>query len=360
MWRSSVALAALLALGPAHASAKICLPPVFEGGTRLTPKQEPHVLWLEPLLRQHEVCRRPRRSGERRIFVFGNSGIFGYPFIQEQSAIARVNRRFEARGVPARLFNLAMIWSYAPKDALIVHESLRFEPDVLVVSLTLDDFYHLAPFGLPALDAFFQDNRNAVDRFASEDPPGVAEPLRGYRSSWSDVPAARYRWRQFRQSGLLVRAGIRAIGEWIRALWFPRLRERPAPTEPAHTSYDCAAVQRKFRLFWRSWQDWSPLPYLAQLRAERGIGVLVVNWPVAHEPVGNCYNARYDEEALATYDRWLRERTAKLGLPLLDLHDLLPADAFVDSIHPTQDGQRRVAVRLSGALEELLHEIDSR
>jgi len=355
MWRSKAGALLLLVLTAGEARGEICAPPFFDDGSRLYGTAGTQVLWLEPLLRQHEVCwRRAAREDEKRIFVFGNSSVLGFPHPNDKSAIGLVNRAFAESDIPAHLFNLAMPWTYGPKDALIIRSAQAFRPDVIVYSVTLDDSYHQAPAGFAPVDAFFLANSGAVDRFAGERPPGIQEPFGRYRAYWADDWPLEPAWRKFRQLGSLVRIGVGQVGRRVRRAWFPDLPYETAPLEPASTGYDCAEVQRRFDLFWRGGRDWSLLPYLAQLRRDTGVEILVVNWPVAHDPVGDCYNARYSARDLEDYSLWLQREVASRGFQYLDLHDALPATEFIDTIHPALEGQRRVALRLEAALLDIL------
>jgi hypothetical protein len=354
MWRSS-ALATLLVLAAAAPSpAQLCLPPLYEDGTRLIAPAETRVLWLEPLLRQHEVCwREPGSAAESRVFVLGSSGIFGYPHAAGETAVAAVNRSFDERGTPAHLFNLGMVWTYGPKDALILHEALRFEPDAIVYAVTLDDFYHRSPSGFPPVDSFFLANSRAVDRAAAAGLPGIGEAFERYRAHWTDDVAGEALWRSLRESGRLARVGARQIALRARAAWVPGAAGDPVPPEESRKGYDCEDVKR-FALHWIGWQDWSLLPWLADLQRASGTRVLVVNWPVAADPVGECFNSRYPKANFDDYNAWLARETEARGLRYLDLHDALGPDQFVDSIHPNVDGQRAVAERLEAALRALL------
>jgi hypothetical protein len=354
MWRSS-ALATLLVLAAAAPSpAQLCLPPLYEDGSRLIAPGEARVLWLEPLLRQHEVCwRRPATADEARVLVIGSSGIFGYPHAAPETAVAAVNRSFETSGTPAHLFNLGMVWTYGPKDALILHESLRFGPDVIVYAVTLDDFFHRSPSGVPSVDSFFLANSRAVDRAASAGIPSIGEAFERYRVYWSDDAAGEPLWRSLRESGRLARVSARQIALRARAAWVPGAGGDPLPREESTKGYDCEDVKR-FASYWIDWQDWNLLPWLAELQRTRGTRVLVVNWPVAGDPAGECFNSRYLAANFADYNAWLERETGARGLAYLDLHDALRADQFVDSIHPNADGQRAVAARLEAALRPLL------
>ena len=110
--RCAVLAAALfiLRLDAKPVQAWLCLPPIFDDGLRLHPRPVPQVFWLELLLRQHEICwYRPASARERRIAVFGNSTVYGFPLAAEESFTALLNQHFEARRVRARLFNLGFV-----------------------------------------------------------------------------------------------------------------------------------------------------------------------------------------------------------------------------------------------------------
>jgi hypothetical protein len=224
---------------------------------------------------------------------------------------------------------------------------------VIVYAVTLDDFFHSAPAGVPAVDTFFLSNSRAVDRAAESGLPGVGEPFELYRRYWSDDVAGETWWRSLRETGRLARFAARQVALRARAAWFPGMPAESPMLEPPKKSYDCDDVKR-FALHWIDWKEWSLLPWLAELQREHGTRVLVVNWPVAPDPKEDCFNARYLKANFDDYNAWLGRETRERGLAYLDLHDLLgPAD-FLDSIHPDADGQRAVAVRLASALRDLL------
>jgi hypothetical protein len=120
------------------------------------------------------------------------------------------------------------------------------------------------------------------------------------------------------------------------------------------TSYDCGKTTAQEAKMYKGWQDWNVLAYLQQLHDSDGIAVVVVNWPLAHEPVGECYNVRYSAAAVDSFNRWLQAECDARGLAYVDLHDLLPPDEFFDSSHPTAEGHRRIAQRLAPAVETAL------
>jgi hypothetical protein len=340
--------------GAACARAEICLPPVFEGGKRLAAVGESRVFWLDLLLRQHEVCwRAPATPDERRVFVFGNSGIFGLPVAARDTSVEVMNRSFVRDAIPARVYNLGYVFAYQIKDALIVREALRYRPDVIVYASTLSDQAHVSLVQFPPLIKFFNANSRAVDRFADEKPRGLAEPLANYQTMQKDVIRPRAAWQSLRDSGLMLRVAASHWARDIRQSWFPGASwAKPKVRRPA--PYKCGEVKQEFQKYFSDWQSWSTLAYLEQVREETGAEIIVVNWPVARDQRGDCYNARYTTSALAEYSRWLRSETERRRLHYVDLQDVLPASEFVDSAHLNAAGHRRVAGILGGKLRDVL------
>jgi hypothetical protein len=352
---AAAALAAALLLALSGSAAALCLPPVFEGGRRLHPVGSARVMSLALLLRQHEVCwRAPRAPDERRIFLVGNSAVFGFPLPVEETAWGILNPRLGEADPPAHVFNLGFVFSYQLKEALILHEALAYGPDAIVHGVTLDDFIHRAPIRWPQLATFFETNRSALAELADAGASGLGEPLSRYRELQGEADPPSEAFGLLRQAGLLLRAGLEANARWLLrdVLLSPALVPRPEPeVDPPRDRYDCGERRAWFEEHFQGWRDWNVLAYLEQVQRETGARVLVVNWPVAHEPRGACYNARYPASDLAAYNAWLAEETHARGLRYLDLHDLLPARDFVDSLHPNARGQYRVASRVR---EELL------
>jgi len=87
---------------------------------------------------------------------------------------------------------------------------------------------------------------------------------------------------------------------------------------------------------------------------------VVVHWPLNHQPSGACYDMRISDARLAQFLEWLKADTAERGLAYVDLHDLLRPDEFLDSLHLTAEGNRRVAAALAPAVENVLRRRMSR
>lgn len=352
-WRSSSTriLLFLVAVSAATARAEICLPPVFEGGRRLV-FDEMHVGSLNLLLRQHEVCwRSPASPDERRVFVLGNSSVLGFPHGADDTAIEILNRRFAEDGVAAHLFNLGFVYTYNLKDTLILREALRYEPDVIVLSVMLNDLVHVAPLRYLPIVKFFNGNSREVERFANEAPTAMGEPFALWRDFQADEVRGLAAWRTFRDAGRLVRIATRNWALDLRRQWFP---DMPPTRPPNERDYECDEAVTAFEERHADWQAWNPLAYLEQVRAETGAEILVVNWPAARNPQGRCFNHRYTFRALRFYRNWIAEQARSRGFHFVDLQPDFPQDEFFDSIHPSTAGQVTIARLIEPHLRELL------
>ena len=345
-WRSSLAAVALIALLPAGSAwAQVCWPPVVEDGQRLQRLGDMPVTWLPLLFRQHEVCWR-RGDDERRVFLTGSSGVHGFPLPARKSVAGQLN---SIGAHKAHFYNLGHLFTYQVKDALVVRESLRYRPDLIVHMLVLSDFVHRAPIRYQAIETFLEGNRGAVAEFAREAPPGLADPLARIRD---DLAGGRWTAavEDWRQTGRFVRMTANAHARRLRAsALHPVAAPPPTPPDPPSDDpdYDCAATLRQHQEAFAGWTEWNILEYLAAVREQTGVRVVVVDWPVARRPRGRCSSVRYPKRALREYRRWLRQTSDELDLPLLDYSTLLAASDFFDSIHPTAEGHRKIATQLA-------------
>ena len=362
-WLFSIAallVVSTAAVGETHRPS-LCLPHLFEEGMRLNDTAGIWVYWLELLLRQHEVCwRAPQQPDELRVFLYGNSAVFGYSLRPQDSFAYGLNERFDRRRIPAHIFNLGFAMTYQLKDALIMRASLTYQPDVIVYGVTLSDFEHVAPSPFFGIMQFFDVNRALALQFAAERPAGLEEPLEIYRSLLSMVSLEHSPAQQLWQLGAAIRAAAREHARRIPGKTSPDLPDDPEWTARRRTlRYDCGRIKEGIEQRFKDWQQWNILAYLKQLSDSTGVPVAIINWPVANEPVDDCYNVRYTNAALAEYNQWLAEQAHAAGFAYIDLHDFLSPEDFVDSLHVAPRGHRKLAERLAPFLDTWLSHIAS-
>lgn len=143
-----------------------------------------------------------------------------------------------------------------------------------------------------------------VERLAAQPAPNFGEPLERYREAQAESIRPSAAWIAMRQTGTLARSATRRFAMALRKRMFPELRERMPGVQKTNPRYACDPVVRDFETNSANWKQWHMLDFLAELREETGVEILVVNWPVAHQPRGDCYNIRYPTEAMSDYDDW--------------------------------------------------------
>jgi len=356
-WASSLLVLVLVASGVAGAAPRLCLPPAYDGGRRLHLAPSPDAYWLGTALRQHELCWRRGPADEERVLLLGNSAVFGHDLPADQTVAELMSRELARRGVNAHVFNAAWVTSYQLKDALILNEALRYEPDAIVWTVSPMDLTHRAPVLQEAMNAFFQANADELRRFIDERPAGLEEPLERYRPVAAVEPLVRP-WRRLRQLGRFTQSAVRQYGATLTAALAPTARAAPRPPAKGKrlgpSYYDCAAVTRRWKAHFTGWQEWNALAWLEALQNERGIPVLVVAWPVAPVLRWGCYNQFYPMEFPSAVTTWLAEETSRRGLAYLDLQRIVPVSEFADWTHLGADAHARLAARLVPAVARLL------
>ena len=312
----------------------------------------PDAFWLELLLRQHEVCWRSGREGEARVFLLGNSGPFGFPNRAEEALAGALNAHFDAARIPAHVFNLGMVNAYQLKDALILYQALRYDPDFILYAPTLGDFVHVAPLPYPTISELMVTNGTQLMALGATNPAGLlGKAIERYQLVFRLQDSRGFLW-TLRQIGTYVRSVVRQHANRLAVL-LSGVAPGPPPGVPTGP-YDCTKLKDLEARQFADWQRWNILAWLEQVSRERGIPVLVINWPRRAQPIDGCYNQRHTSAALEEWDGWLRAQTAVSGLAYLDFRQLLAPGDFVDSIHVAPRGHRRIAEALAPTLETML------
>ncbi|MBX3025600.1 hypothetical protein KF840_11905 [bacterium] len=338
-----------------------CLPPVFEGGQRLHSSPAPRVNWLPLALRQHQLCwHAALRPDEMRVIVLGSSAVFGLGIWASETFSALLTADLAAAGVDAAVFNLAWVNPYQLRDAIILREAMAFHPDAIIYPLTLAEFVHVAPnlYGPPY--AFFASNRNVVREMLADPPRGLEEPVQRYAAFPARADARAPLLERLRDLGSLTRAAAGELGAVLpTALGAPPGVPPGSNRKPA-APYDCEEVMAKQLRHFADWQSWNILAELEALHRETGVEVMVVYWPLAANPSGQCFSARFTYQDMADFGAWIGPEASRRGLAFVDLHDQLADDDFFDSVHVTAAGHRKVAERLRAPLDAMLERVRAR
>ncbi len=311
------------------------------------------VLWLELLLRQHELCSRSREHpAERRVVLVGGSGPFGFPYSAEYSVSGFMNESPTLARLNAHVFNLAMVYPNLTKAALIARKALDYDPNVIIYGVTLREFQHFAPSRWLPTRLFYRENYRDLSRFAADSPEGISEPVERNSEMASGQSVLMRAHLPLREIGLLATVAIQHYAEGFARWVYARPRGREEHVEP-DTDYDCETTLRRDSRF-DDWQEWNVLLYLAQLQREEGVDVLVVNWPIRERSKGECFNMWYSKRRVAEYSRWMQAETQRQGLRYLDFMQALPFDELFGDAHVRAEGNERLAGWIVLELESIL------
>lgn len=334
-----------------------CLPPLFEDGQRLHPLPAPSAYWLYPLLRQHQLCHDAlAHPNAPRAILVGNSAVYGHPLPVDSTFSGRLNQRLREHDAPGRVYNLAWVNAYDLRDAVILHAALEYQPDLIIYPLSLADVPHYAPSLFGSVAAFFDSNDTATRQMARERPAGLEEPFDLYETAFAKQGPAKGCWARLQDVGSLARAAAHAQAEKLARWADPAYTGPTFRTHTPKARYDCSETLAVEERTHRNWQQWNVLAYLKQLHDIYGTSILVLNWPVSHDPIGDCYNVRHSAVGIDEFNDWMRTESAARGLAYIDLHDLLPKELFLDSLHPSAEGHRRIADAVAPTVEALLRQ----
>ena len=352
---------------PRSTSAEVCLPSLAEQGRRLHEMPAPSVFWLELLLRQHEACWTADQPHDQlRVFFYGSSAVMGEPWRTEDTVTEHLNAIWKSIQVPAHAFNFGFGTTHATKDMLIVRESLRYHPDVIVYGAVPADFsrwiaaQYRRGAALPYLRLvrLMRNSAPTLLEFAAEHPAGLERPLKGYlrrldgfERSWTHP----WTW-PVRDVGAFVYTTLATRLRRAGGGWLGIVEPLGEPTAAVLEGYSCRATHLENRRDYRRWGEINSLAYLAEVRDRTGIPVVVVDWPITAESSGDCFNEDVTNSVVRGYRGWLRAEAQRLGLPLIDLSQTLFSRDFLDSLHPNARGQRKIAGALHPQLLPLLRQ----
>lgn len=315
-------------------------------GERLTER----TMKLPLKLRMHKLSQ-PKAPGEIRILMLGNSAVFGGLLPPQNSSAYHLQNFLEESPLTgrARVYNLAANGAYAQDDFLVLHEALKYQPDVVFWGVTLRDFHLPDRITKGPVAGFNVDYLMGLGPWYEEHGYGpLFKSLQNkfnIKKHWNiylDQRVSRY-WYLYRYRETLREI---AIDQALSLL-------------PAKLSWDVSNYyignQREFISIppkrWYKKKDYPfPNPTFAyfgamrDLAKENGATLVIFNMPTIF------HDLAYPQGWMAKFYDYLQEEMPKAGVDYLDLSALLaegPED-FHDYLHLTKQGNRKVA----GALGE--------
>jgi len=301
---------------------------------------------LDAMFASHEIAFGSKPADEYRVVLIGDSSVWGTLLRPEETLSGLLNAAHltVCDGRKVRVYNLGYPTISLTKDLLILAETMRYQPDLVVWPLTLEAF----PTDKQLSSPIVSHNASRVQALIQTYnlPFDVNDPLLQRPTFWDDTIIGQRR-------GLADLARLQMYG----VLWAATGVDQVYPADylRAQTDFDADV----------SFHDQQP-PELdesnlafdvieAGIRAAGETPVLIVNEPMLISTGKNSdlrYNFFYPHWAYDQYRQTMTEQSQQFGWKYLDLWNIIPATEFTNSaIHMTPAGEALFAARLSEAIQ---------
>ncbi len=296
---------------------------------------------LDAMFASHLVSR-PKSPDEFRVFLIGDSSIWGTLLHPEETLAGRLTaaglRACDGRQVT--VYNLAYPTISLEKDVLVLDRALVYQPDLILWGLTLKAFPGMNPSPSPLL-AF------NVDRLAQLLPASPAAAAVQEVSPFARLLDERRALADLYRHQLYgVPWAATGIDQDYNQIYEPAQRDFEADeTFNGRAPFDLAAEL-----------DFTPLRRGFELAGNTPLWLF--NEPMLISTGNNSdirYNFFYPRWAYDAYRPALAAEAQTQGWRYLDLWDLIPESEFTNSaIHLTPAGEQLLADRLARALQDAL------
>ena len=324
---------------------------VFPGRLRLPYGDNPNVAYnlslynLEAMFASHEISVAPKKQGEYRIILIGDSSTWGFLLPPGETLAACLNelKLSLPDGRLLHAYNLGYPVMSLTKDLLILSYAMRYEPDLIVWPLTLESF----PYDKQLFPPLLQNNPEPVRALIKdydlnldpESPQFVAQTIWdrtivGSRRSLADLLRLQFYGVMWASTG---------IDQDIPASYTPRQEDLPPDQNfhnllPPHISANDLAFD-----------------ILAAGVAMVGdTSVLFINEPMFISQGENSdirYNFFYPRWAYDDYRRLMAEASLDNGWNYEDMWDIVDSSEFTNSaVHLSPEGTRQFAHAIGQAI----------
>jgi hypothetical protein len=292
---------------------------------------------LDAMFASH-LASRAKATDEFRVFVFGDSSIWGTLLSNEQTLTGLLNEQGikTCDGKRVVFYNLGYPTLSLLKDTLFISRALQHEPDLILWPLTLESFPGMNPSTSPLLGY----NREEVKILF----PATETPEEKVQTIWDKIQEQRRGladWIRYQLYGVMWAAT--GIDQDLSQVWQPAQRDfDPDGTFNNREEFDLTDAL-----------DFTPLTTGIALAGE--IPVWLVNEPILISSGENSairYNFFYPRWAYDEFRQAMQDEANANAWNYLDLWNLVPESEFTNSaIHLTPAGEKLLAQRIAREIE---------
>jgi hypothetical protein len=294
---------------------------------------------LDVLFASHQASQ-PKAADEFRVFVLGDSSVWGTLLHPEETLTGQLNVQAlkTADGKRMVFYNLGYPTISLWKDVLILDHAMQFQPDLILWLNTLESF----PGMNPSTSPFLTENIDQLNRILVKHN----QPLMSVEKT------------SLLQKSLFSQR--RSIADWYRlqlygVLWAATGIDQTYPTDYTPAQRD---FEPDFKLNKLEPTDLTPLLDLAPITVGEKIAgdvpLWIINEPILISTGKNSelrYNFFYPRWAYDQFRQIMLEQVQKQGWNYLDLWDIVPQEQFTNSaIHLTPGGEALLVQRIASEL----------
>jgi len=300
---------------------------------------------LDAMFAAHLVADRSGTADELRVFLIGDSSVWGTLQRPEETLAGLINQQnLVVCGKQVTAYNLGYPTISLMKDLLILDYALEYQPDLIIWLVTLEAFPMEKQLTSPIVANNPDRIREIIQRYDLPlDPqsPGLVE-----LSYW----------------GRTILGQRRALADLIRHQMYGVLWSATGIDQSYPADYPPAATDFGVELDYYGWrpESWDPaMLFLAALdagvSAAGDVPLIVLNEPMLISQGENSdlrYNFFYPRWVYDRYRIALDDHSRQSGWTSLDLWDLIPASEYYtnSAIHLTPAGERLLSAQVSAAI----------
>lgn len=304
---------------------------------------------LEAMFASHRVADAEKADDEFRVFVIGDSSVWGFLLENEDTLPAALNRAglHSADGKRVVFYNLGHPTISLTKDLMLLDFSMRYKPDLILWPITLEAFplskQTSSPLVVNNLDRVWQlivtYNISSIDhpiRELAEDNDARNRTFFSERRNLADIVRLQLYGFMWASTGIDV---FIPDDYELRAVDLEASEEYSGLQPPALSESDLA------------------FEVLAAGIARAGdVPVLIINEPIFVSDGANSdirYNSFYPRWAYDSYRQLLQSQAIENGWRYVDLWDAASNSEFTNTpIHLTPQGTLELAYALIAALND--------
>lgn len=328
---------------------------IFPGRWRFSWSENPGAAYsvstnqLDALFLSHEVAANPAGENEFRVFVFGDSSVWGFLLPKEQTLTGLINQMElkSADGRTIRAYNLGYPTISLTKDLLLIEKSMAYQPDMVVWIVTLEAF----PVEKQIFTPLVQENPVEVRDLIQNYQLSLDTQSEGFVSpSWMD----RTIFKQRRPFADLLRLQVYGV------LWAATGVDQDIPESYTALQVDYDAEDSYYDFSAPELEEtgmaWDVLE--AGVSAAGDVPVLIVNEPIYISDGENSdirYNFFYPQWAYDDYRSKLQGIVDINGWNYLDLWDTISPDDFTNTaIHVNAHGSLVIADAVADKISSIV------